>query len=154
VEVGGAKTGFPDELLVIYERERGNLPATMALTPERRKQCALRARAGLRSEEFAAAVRCAAATPFLAGEGARGWRANFDWFIANDTNVRKVLEGLYWPSETRATAGAGCAPRAMDRALYSELHVGSGPVCAESGARVRPEIIERVRAREARGHPP
>ena len=99
-------------------------------------------------------MRRAAATPFLAGEGARGWRANFDWFIANDTNVRKVLEGLYEPAGMRATAHVERAPRAIDRALYSEIHVGSGPVCADSGARIRPELIERVRAREAARRPP
>jgi hypothetical protein len=121
-----------DELLEIYERERGNLPAAQALTPERRRQCALRVRAGLRSEEFGAAVHRAAATPFLAGEGARGWRASFDWFIANDTNVLKVIEGVYEPAEQRANARGGfAATRPMDRTLYSELHVGAGPVAAD-----------------------
>jgi hypothetical protein len=42
----------------------------------------------------------------------------------------------------------------MDRMLYSELHVGAGPVAAEYGARVRPEAIERIRAREAARRPP
>jgi hypothetical protein len=34
-------------------------------------------------------------TPFLRGEGSKGWRADFDWFISNDRNVVKVLEGKY-----------------------------------------------------------
>jgi hypothetical protein len=58
----------------------------------------------LSREEFAAAVRCAAATPFLAGEGARGWRASFDWLIANDRNVRKVIEGAYDSAGPRGSA--------------------------------------------------
>jgi len=140
-----------EELLEIYERERGPLPAAMALTPERRRQCALRIRAGLGSEEFGAAVRRAAATPFLAGEGARGWRASFDWFIANDTNVRKVIEGVYEPVETRASPHAGFAAQVRDRTLYSELHVGTGPVAADYGARVKPEVLERLRARQQDG---
>ena len=149
-EPGRPKPGSADELLEIYERERGRLPAAVTLTPERRRQCALRVRAGLRSEEFGAAVRRAAATPFLAGEGARGWRASFDWFIANDTNVRKVIEGVYEPASTPG----GFAARASDRTLYSELHVGTGPVAADYGARVRPEALERMRAREAARRPP
>ena len=142
-----------DELLQIYEQERGSLPAAAGLTPERRRHCAQRIRNGLSREDFAAAVRRAAATPFLAGEGARGWRASFDWLIANDTNLRKVLEGAYDAVEARASH-TGFGARTMDRALYSELHVGTGPVAAECGARVRPEVLERIRAREAaRGSP-
>jgi hypothetical protein len=140
-----------EELLEIYERERGSLPAAVMLTPERRRQCALRIRAGLASEEFGAAVRRAAATPFLAGQGARGWRASFDWLIANDTNVRKVIEGVYEPAEARASPQAGFAARASDRMLYSELHVGTGPIAADYGARVKPEVLERLRARQRDG---
>jgi hypothetical protein len=143
-----------EELLQIYERERGNLPAAAGLTPERRRHCGQRFRAGLNCEEFAAAVRRAAATPFLAGEGARGWRASFDWLIANDTNVRKVIEGAYDSAQTRGAAPGGFAGRSVDRALYSEIHVGAGPIAAQSGARVRPEAIERIRAREAARRPP
>jgi len=146
-----------EELLEIYERERGSLPAAVTLTPERRRQCALRVRAGLGREEFGAAVRRAAATPFLAGEGARGWRASFDWLIANDTNVRKVIEGVYEPAETRVRLGGphgGFAVRASDRTLLSELHVGTGPIAADYGARVKPEALERIRAREGARRPP
>ncbi len=35
------------------------------------------------------------ATPFLRGAGSRRWVASFDWMIANDLNVIKVLEGKY-----------------------------------------------------------
>ena len=140
-----------EELLEIYQRECGPLPAAADLTPERRRQCALRIRAGLGSQEFDAAVRHAAATPFLAGQGARGWRASFDWFIANDTNVRKVNEGVYEPSASPAPAQVGFALRERERALYSELHVGTGPVAADYGARVKPEAIERIRARQQDG---
>jgi hypothetical protein len=147
-------TTGPEDLLQIYERERGNLPAVAGLTPQRRRQCTQRIRAGLSREEFAAAVRCAAATPFLAGEGARGWRASFDWLIANDRNVRKGIEGAYDSAGPRGSAPGGSGGRVMDRALYSEIHVGAGPIAAHSGAHPRPEVIERMRAREAaRGSP-
>ena len=34
-------------------------------------------------------------TPFLFGQGARGWRVSLDWLLANDTNATKILEGRY-----------------------------------------------------------
>src|SRR5438105_5212286 len=53
-----------EELLQIYERERGDLPAAGLLTPERQRRCARWLAGGFTAEEFRAAVRCAAATPF------------------------------------------------------------------------------------------
>ena len=47
------------------------------------------------SQIFCAAVKKAQQTPFLRGEGARGWRASFDWFVANHLNIYAVLEGKY-----------------------------------------------------------
>src|SRR5665213_4135055 len=96
-EIAGDESASPELLLEIYEAERGVLPCAERLTPERRQYCELRLRAGLTAAEFGLAVRRAAQTPFLAGGGDRGWRANFDWFVGNDTNIRRVLEGCYEP---------------------------------------------------------
>ena len=124
----------PEELVQIFEEERGGLPAAHALTPELRRQCVLRIAAGLVSGEFRMAVRRAAATPFLSGSGGRGWCATFDWFMANDTNVRKVLDGRYEPSGPRRT--------------ISEAQTGAAPVAAMFGARVSAAALERIRARD------
>jgi len=35
------------------------------------------------------------ATPFLVGEGDRGWKATFDWIINNIDNADKVISGAY-----------------------------------------------------------
>ncbi len=51
--LGRPKPDSADDLLEIYERERGTLPAAVKLTAERRRQCAQRIRAGLGSEELA-----------------------------------------------------------------------------------------------------
>ena len=45
--------------------------------------------------DFAAAVSQAQLIPFLYGRNDRQWRATLDWFIANDENVYRVLEGKY-----------------------------------------------------------
>jgi hypothetical protein len=41
------------------------------------------------------ALEKAQQTPFLRGEGARGWQASFDRFVANHVNICTVLEGKY-----------------------------------------------------------
>ncbi len=151
----------PRALLEIYEQERGALPPSRGWTQQRAGKC--RARLGQRGfalEDFRAAVRRAGQTPFLCGGGERGWRASFDWLIANDTNFVKVLEGRYDAAES---AGA------VDPAARLEFDgdagvVGAGPRTAREDAarraaclgasppgivRVKPEILERIRQRDA-----
>jgi hypothetical protein len=112
------------------------------------------------------AVRRAAQTPFLAGGGERGWRANFDWLIANDTNARRVLEGCYDSNIPDAGAAgvanaAGSAtanPNGVPLALpYDSAAIRRGPAALYAGAspaslrgvRVKPAALERMRARDA-----
>src|SRR5579883_806851 len=134
----------PEELLEIYEQERGELRAAGAMTAERRRRCAQWLAHGLSAGEFRRAVRVAAATPFLTGGGERGWRAGFDWLIADPGNARKVLAGEYAPGEAqRATK-----PRPERRGL-PDLYVGIAPRPADCGVRVNPAALERICARQA-----
>jgi hypothetical protein len=153
-EAGQATT--PQMLAEIWEQERGALPALRAMTSERMARCRARlahardARTFL--GEFREAVRRAAATPFLCGAGPAGWRANFDWFIANGTNYLKVLEGRY---ETGMAAAQGARPanadaaarNARDVAVQRELDAGRAPELAPGTSRMRAEVIERWRRR-------
>jgi hypothetical protein len=89
-------------LFQIYQQNNQSLPEVKALTSERLKKCRTRINQAVRDgcldrylADFTEAVKKAQQTPFLRGEGARGWRAGFDWFIANQVNVYKVLEGKY-----------------------------------------------------------
>jgi hypothetical protein len=85
-----------DQLVAIWNAGRGPLPEVRQLTQERRQKILARTRRDpLFPEKFEAAIRKARGTPFLCGAGARGWRADFDWFIANDTNIVAVIEGKY-----------------------------------------------------------
>ena len=84
-----------------------------ALTAERLKKCRSRIDQAVRDgcleqylADFTAAVKKAQQTPFLRGEGSRGWRASFDWFVANHVNIYAVLEGKY-DSSAFAKASAG-----------------------------------------------
>ena len=85
----------PEALLAIYEAERGSLPAAGKLNPKRLRKCALLLAAGVSPGQFREAVRHATSTPFLSGGGLRGWRANFDWLIADAANIRRILRGQY-----------------------------------------------------------
>ncbi len=92
----------PGALLAIYCQHNQVLPQAKALTPEREEKCRSRinqaARDGCLRQYFAdfeAAVIKAQTIPYLRGEGKDHWRASFDWFVGNHTNVYKILEGNF-----------------------------------------------------------
>jgi hypothetical protein len=81
----------PKTLLEMYQQHNQALPEVKALTAERLRKCRSRVNQAVRDgcleqylADFVAAVKKAQSTPFLRGEGARGWRASFDWFVAGD----------------------------------------------------------------------
>jgi len=89
-------------LLEIYQQQNLSLPEVKALTTERLKKCRSRINQAVRDgcleqylADFTSAVKKAQQTRFLRGEGPRGWRASFDWFVANHVNIYAVLEGKY-----------------------------------------------------------
>ena len=92
----------PKILVDIFQQNNQSLPEVKALTSERLKKCRSRINQAERDGcleqyliDFTEAVKKAQQTPFLRGEGTRGWRAGFDWFIANNLNIYAVLEGKY-----------------------------------------------------------
>jgi hypothetical protein len=92
----------PKTLFEMYQQHNQALPGVKALTAERLCKCRSRINQAVRDgcleqylADFVAAVKMAQSTPFLRGEGARGWRASFDWFVTNHSNVYRVLEGKY-----------------------------------------------------------
>lgn len=99
----------PEVLVEIYKAENKFLPEILEFTQERRKQCRTRLakNPGKFINQFTRAVIKAQETPFLRGEGSKGWRADFDWFISNDRNVVKVLEGKYDHNERAGPSNTG-----------------------------------------------
>jgi hypothetical protein len=88
--------GVCEQLVATWNSLRGTLPEVHELTQKRRQNILARVRKDPEFQsKFETAVRKAAQTPFLCGSGDRGWRAGFDWFIADDTNALGVLEGKY-----------------------------------------------------------
>lgn len=97
---GGGGGPRPQDLFDLYLAHCGGLPKPKKFTLERERHAKMRlAHArddpGEFLKQFTGAIQRAACLPFCLGEGPRGWMADFDFFIANDTNYLKVLEGKY-----------------------------------------------------------
>lgn len=84
-----------EEFADAWNRSCGRLPKVRDLTEGRRKKLRARMAQGITVAKFAEVVCICAATPFLTGDNPRGWHADFDWLIENDTNIAKVMEGKY-----------------------------------------------------------
>jgi hypothetical protein len=97
------------DFLSMWNLNCGKLPRIRKITGSR----ALKLRMLCTSEpsfagDFVEAVKKASTTAFLLGENNRGWKANFDWLIRDDTNYMAVLEGKYdgKRSDDREKSGA------------------------------------------------
>jgi hypothetical protein len=85
---------------------RGPLSAISMLSKTRREKLKSRIAEGLTLDEFKVLVQKCASTPFLRGEGKDGWKATFDWLIANEGNSLKVAEGNYQGAVLAPTVGS------------------------------------------------
>jgi hypothetical protein len=89
-------TSVCEQIVAAWNANRGSLPEVLKLTKGRKDRVLARIKTDPKfPEAFERAVIKARTTPFCSGSGERGWKANFDWFIANDTNYVAVLEGKY-----------------------------------------------------------
>lgn len=90
----------PKILYEIYREENKYLPDVIAFTDKRKEKCRLRLNhfyddSDNYLKKFREAIQKTQLTPFLIGKNNTGWRASFDWFIENDENMLKVIEGKY-----------------------------------------------------------
>ncbi len=69
-------------------------PKVNKLTDSRRKKLLLRIEEQ-GEDNIIKAIDIASESDFLKGKNDRGWKMDFDWLIANDTNIVKILEGKY-----------------------------------------------------------
>jgi uncharacterized protein YdaU (DUF1376 family) len=84
------------DLAGFWNDHRGPMPQLLKLTKARAAKVCARIQADPSFPEiFRRAVLKARLTPFCCGSGDRGWKANFDWLVVNDTNCIAVLEGKY-----------------------------------------------------------
>ena len=79
------------------------LRAVRDLTPTRREKARTRLREQPAWEFWDEAFRHLPLAAFALGQNDRGWKADFDWFIENDRNVVKLVEGKYDHGQRSAT---------------------------------------------------
>lgn len=77
------------------------LPKVLKLSDTRKRKLQSRLESPEFSENWKRVIVAINNTPFLYGENDRGWRADFDWFIENEENFLKVLEGKYQTSSAK-----------------------------------------------------
>jgi hypothetical protein len=69
-------------------------------------------------------IRDAARSPFLNGNGSRGWRASIDW-ILKPNNFPRIMEGLYFdiPKKTHGLSPELLAiNREIEQQIHADLH--------------------------------
>lgn len=70
-------------------------PKVLELSNERKNKVRLRWQKKPNIEYWISVFKKIDSTPFLRGEGDRGWTPDFDWIFQNDSNHLKVIEGKY-----------------------------------------------------------
>jgi Helix-turn-helix domain len=107
--------GACEEAVSFWNENCGVFSKVQKITPGRKAKFAARLRA---DPDFISTLKKALAqvlvTPFLRGEGSRGWKVTFDWLIENDGNAINVLEGSYENGGTKNANGHNFA--ATDKA--------------------------------------
>jgi len=91
-----------------------------ALTNSRREHIAARFKQfkGV-SDTFITLFRKTEESDFLKGKNDRGWKADFEWLMKNETNAVKVLEGKY-ANKTNAGEKEGFDPYEIKQAWREE----------------------------------
>jgi hypothetical protein len=85
----------PAELLAIWNTHRGRLDAASRMTAGRAAKVRVRRDEHPDLAYWVGCVQRLSASDFATGKNDRGWKATFDWLIANDANHVKVSEGKY-----------------------------------------------------------
>lgn len=80
--------------IIEYFNVKNTFSKIIKLTDSRKKKLLARVKEqGLNN--IIRAIDIASESDFLKGDNDSGWKMDFDWLIANDTNIIKILEGKY-----------------------------------------------------------
>ena len=97
----------PSLLFDLWTEHHGALPKAARLTAKRRDKAAARLRDEPSPVYWTAVIQTLARSSFATGKNDRGWKADFDWLVANDTNHVKVAEGKYDDRKPTVVEAAG-----------------------------------------------
>jgi hypothetical protein len=123
---------------MIWNDRCGGLPRVREMTKSRINRLRARRCSPTFEQDFTAAVTKAASTPFLLGENDRGWKANFDWLIANDKTTSQywrenTMESLQEIAPRVVRSLAQMAPRDMNEKPTSLYELASCARCKDTG---------------------
>lgn len=96
-----------DKVIEEYNRICKSLPKCVRATKKRRDKIATRLKE-YTVEDFITAFEMSERSEFLSGRRTK-WKASLDWFIQNEDNLAKVLEGRYDEAETGNAESEGNA---------------------------------------------
>ncbi|WP_158944981.1 hypothetical protein [Granulicella sp. S190] len=86
----------PEEYVAFWNKERGTLASVVPpLSASRRTKLQTRIGRGLTPTKLKEVLTKIHQTPYCLGDNASGWRVTFDFLIANDDNIAKILGGNY-----------------------------------------------------------
>ena len=109
-----------------YKCEKSLFRRCMKIGEQRADKLATRFRNKVFRERWAEAMVAIKFSPFCRGEVEwTNWRASFDWFIVNDANVSKVLEGAYRDRSEQSTK-----PRKIIREVSGKNYLSGAPLKA------------------------
>lgn len=85
---------FIEELLN-YWNSKNSLPSIIKLSKDRKDKLKARLSSRHFRDHWKVAIDKISKSSFCSGKGNTGWKASIDWFLANETNYVKALEGKY-----------------------------------------------------------
>jgi hypothetical protein len=94
VKKGEARVRALPPEAILWNKERGVLPAVLDCGSSRDRQLQARKREEFWVSNFESAVKKVKMSDFCTGKNDRGWKASFDWLLRPDT-IAKVMEGRY-----------------------------------------------------------
>lgn len=106
-----------DKVIEEYNRICKSLPKCMRATKKRRDKIATRLK-DYTLDDFIKAFEMSEQSDFLSGRRTE-WRASLDWFIQNEDNLAKVLEGRYVETKTGNAEAEGHS--SGDSEFYEDL---------------------------------
>ena len=88
------------DVAVAWNEQAHKLKAIREVTASRRDKIRARVNEPFFRANYRAAIARIAASDFCTGKNRTGWTADFDWFVNNDKNIAKVMEGKYDNAES------------------------------------------------------
>ncbi len=119
-----------EKIRELYNMNCKSLPTLLKLSKQRKQRLQVRWREHPDLQWWIKLFQKVEETPFCCGDNDRGWKASFDWLIANDTNALKVLEGKYDEPERKKKSDGlvGCKTCTM-RSSAATMDLNEKGIC-------------------------